>query len=175
MCDCLCLVTRRTAADPLPGEIELKFVQPLRVLSQYSALSQAERNAAKEALSELETGRWHPRLVLEHNDLWSGNFLKASPDDQHDWPFVIIDWGGSQLAGHGIYDLVRLSIDFHISPSQFASQLKIHCDALKCEPSQARYYLLSALGTIADNLGYFPVDRFVGTVRGCMEYLSASS
>lgn len=160
-----------TAVDPLPEEIEVKFVQPLQALSKFEDLPLDVRNAAKEALTQLQSNSWHPRLMLAHNDLWSGNFLKALPENEHEWPFSIIDWAGSEIAGHGIYDLVRLAIDINISPSKCAKQLLIHCDALKCQPLQAKYYLLSALGNLAENLGHWQVDRFVGTTISCLEYL----
>jgi hypothetical protein len=163
--------TRCTVVDPLPEEIEREFVHPLRALSQYSQLQQTERDGVQEALFELKSGRWRPRLALMHSDLHRGNILMASQMGKHSWPFVIIDWGGLRLAGHGINDLVQLARDLKLSPSQLAPQLKIHCELLKCSPLQARYYLLSVFGFFLLNLHYCPFDQFAETLRTSLEYL----
>jgi len=166
--------TRRTVVDPLPEEIEREFVHPLYALSQYSQLQQTEQDGVQEALSELKSGRWRPRLALMHNDLHRGNILKASQVGKHSWPFVIIDWGGLRLAGHGINDLLQLARDLKLSPSQLAPQLKIHCELLKCNPLQARYYLLSTFGFFLLNLDFCPFEQFAETLRTSLEYLDLS-
>ncbi len=167
-------VTRRTVVVPLPEEIEREFVQPLLALSQYSELQQKERDGVQGVLSELKSGRWRPRLVLMHNDLHRGNILKASELDTHDWPFVIIDWGGLRLAGYGVNDLIQLALDLKLSPAELAPQLKIHCELLKCNPLQLRYYLLCAFGFFLLNPSFCPFDKLDETLRISLEYLDLS-
>jgi hypothetical protein len=166
--------TRRTVTDPLPEEIEHEFVQPLSALLKHDQLQQAERDAVQEALSELKSGRWHPRLVLMHNDLHRGNILKAPELGARSWPFVIIDWGGLRLAGHGINDLIQLARDLKLSPIELAPQLKIHCELLNCNSLQLRYYLLSAFGFFLLNPNFCPFDKLDVTLRISLEYLDLS-
>jgi hypothetical protein len=166
--------TRRTVVDPLPEEIEREFVLPLYALSQHNELQQTERDGVQEALSELKSGSWRPRLVLMHNDLHRGNILKASELDMHDWPFVIIDWGGLRLAGHGINDLIQLARDLKLPPAELASQLKIHCELLKCNPLQLRYYLLCAFGFFLLNPSFCPFDKLDETLQISLAYLDLS-
>jgi len=166
--------TRHTAADPLPEDIEHEFVQPLSALLKYDKLQQVERDAAQEALSELKSGRWRPRLVLMHNDLHRGNILKAPELGVSSWPFVIIDWGGLRLAGHGINDLIQLARDLKLSSAQLAPQLKTHCELLNCNPLQLRYYLLSAFGFFLLNPDFCPFDKLDETLRVNLEYLGLS-
>lgn len=166
--------TRRTVVDPLPQEIEHEFVQPLSALLKYDQLQQAGRDAVQEALSELKSERWRPRLVLMHNDLHRGNILKTPEREAHSWPFVIIDWGGLRLAGYAVNDLIQLARDLKLPPVQLAPQLKIHCELLNCNPLQLRYYLLSAFGFFLLNPDFCPFDKLDETLRINLEYLDLS-
>jgi hypothetical protein len=165
---------RRTVVEPSPEEIECEFVLPLLALSQNSKLQQTEREGVQKALSEIKSGCWRPRLTLMHNDLHRGNILKAPEVGEHAWPFVIIDWGGLRLAGHGVNDLIQLALDLKLSPAELAPQLQIHCELLHCNPSQLRYYLLSAFGYFLLNPSFCPFDQLDETLHTSLEYLDLS-
>ena len=81
--------------------------------------------------------------------------------------FTVIDWGGSEIEGYPIFDLVRFSLSFQLSSSRLQTEVVRHCRVLQCETIDAVSYVLAALGHIANNLGHFPLDRFSQMTNSC--------
>jgi hypothetical protein len=110
-----------------------------------------------------------------HGDLWIGNVLlrDATSGLKGAWSdrFVIIDWPGSMLRGHAIFDLTRLTQSISTGERALASELIRHCQALQCDPEDAVGYLLAALGHLEMNLEQFPFDRFMGMATACYHQL----
>ena len=52
-----------------------RSLTPLEGLSRMEVVGEQVRRAAEDSRRALEEGRWQPRWVLAHNDLWLGNFL----------------------------------------------------------------------------------------------------
>lgn len=144
-------VVRHTAVDSLPEEIEHQFIQPLLALSQYSDLPDPIMALVQQAIIELKTERWRPRLSLAHNDLHRGNILLSPKEGKYLYPFMITDWGGLRLTGNSINDLIHLAQDLKLSPLQIAPYLKVHCEVLECDPLIVKNYLFSSFSVFLLN------------------------
>lgn len=144
------------------------YAEPLARMAQHPAIRPEDRAAAQTALEALKGGHWVPQAALCHYDFWMGNLLRAPASSPSPRRFVVIDWAGANVLGHGIYDLVRMSISLDTSPARALRELTAHCRVLGCEPTQARHYLLSALGHLAGALGEWPVERFARTTAACI-------
>lgn len=161
--------TRRTLAEPDAAEREREFARPLARIATLASLPPAVRRAGDEALQALERGRWSPKLVFAHYDLWSGNLLLAP----HAPGFAVIDWGTARARGHAVYDLVRLAPYLGHSRRERRAQLLAHCEVLGCSAAQARHHLAAALGHLAGQLDHWPLPRFVETASRTMAELDA--
>jgi hypothetical protein len=112
-----------------------------------------------------------------HNDLWKGNILlkncyqsgvsnKLGRKD-----FVLTDWGGSMMKGYAIYDLIRAARSLKLKKEDLRQQIAAHCQILQCDFTEARYYLLAALGYLGMNLEHFPQHLFVGLAHSSLEVI----
>jgi hypothetical protein len=154
--------TRVATAD----EVEREFAAPLLYVSANAALGEEIRRCAQRALRRLETGACSPRLTLLHNDLWKGNLLLSGDGASgRAWRFVVIDWLGARVEGHGVYDLLRLARSLGLRRCALRRELVAHCRILGCEPEDAECHLLACLGHLGMNLGAFPEARYTALVR----------
>jgi len=147
------------------------YASVLRHLERQRLLNDDIQQAIHRALNRLESGRWTPRHTFDHNDLYLCNIMlpartPASPSRPR-YPFVLIDWGGANSKGFGIYDLVRLARAFNLSDASLRRELREHCIALGCEPEDTPGHLLAAGGRLHRHIEHFPEDRFVATVQAC--------
>lgn len=164
--------TARAADDPAA------FLNALAALEGCADLDSGVRQHALTAARDLEQERWTPVHVLMHGDMWIGNVMMRDPMSVlklfsgGGWrDLVIIDWGGAQIDGYAMFDLVRFLRTVRIGARRLRRELFSHCRALGCDVSTARAHLLCALGSIRMNLGCFPIDRFVQMANGCCEVL----
>lgn len=177
-----------TTVQDTPGDrVESEFVKPLRMLSDDADLPDSFRAAARESLDRLDAGRWLPKHVLTHNDLWLGNLLidhrNVTGRAGRPWAerFVIIDWPGAAIEGYGLYDLLRFAQTMKLSGDALRDEVRVHCAILGCEPADARSHLMAALGYLLLHIEHFPKPAFVRTAMSCMatlegvESLTASS
>lgn len=174
--DWLWRATECSVRDVEPAAIERSFAGPLRRMTSLESISSRLRTAAERATERLDNGSWTPRHVLMHGDLWKGNILIRTANhaiEQRRWRdrFVIIDWGGSEIHGYAIYDLVRFAQSTRLSAWSLRRELDRHCRLLRCEPTDANSYLLAALGHFAMNLEHFPFDRFASMAESCLTLL----
>lgn len=144
-------------------QLELRVAKPLRRLIKDAAVVEPIRARAEQAHAALLAGSWHPRLSVCHSDLWDGNVLQAH--GKTCYGMHIIDWGGAQLAGHAIYDWVRLGRPRGIPLSRYRRELARVLKTLGMTPEQARYSLLAGLGDIRAHVGAWPKETFLRTVR----------
>jgi hypothetical protein len=150
---------------------------PLRNLAKLDGVSDRLQNAALESLERLISGKWLPRHVLMHSDLWKGNILHGDSrlaETGYNLPtrsFATIDWGASNIKGYGIYDLIRLGQSMRLSSRQLQAQVSIHCQILDSDFIDARSHLLTALGYLSMHLGCFPLNRFVELSHSCLNTL----
>jgi hypothetical protein len=152
-------------------EIEREFRAPLAALAALQGLRPDIRERAGAELRALDAGRWRPRLVLAHYDLWQDNFLWAGDDNE--FGFVVIDWGGARAGGHAIYDLLRLALSSPANIDATLHELRAHCRVLDCAPEHAAGHALAALGHLAMNLGDWPIERLTTTAGLCVDLVHA--
>lgn len=164
--------TQLTVDRPADHEIDDLFRTPLAHLIADVRLPDELRGAASVALGRLESGSWRPRVCLMHGDLWPGNVLLA-PGTRSRCRFVLIDWAGSMIRGHGVYDLTELAMSMGMRRRRVVCELRIHCQTLECNVIDSRSYLLSALGYFAMNMGVFPFERFMQMALHYFHYLSS--
>ena len=173
--DWLHSATRQTVATASMAERDTIFAKPLARIAAIAELGHDIRSDAERAVARLANGAWHPQTVLMHGDLWIGNVLltRATSGVGGAWVdrFVIVDWPGSMLRGHAIFDLMRLTLSIRTGERALASELSRHCQALGCDAEDATGYLLSALGHLEMNLEHFPFDRFLGMATACHHQL----
>ncbi len=171
--DWLQAVTRHTAAPVDGAQSDALFARPLEALAENRIVDPSVRAGAVAARNALANGRWQPRSVLAHNDLWAGNLLRR-PQPGAGTPFYVIDWAGSRSEGHGIYDLVRIGMSMGLPAGRVRRAVGAHCDVLGCEPAMANHYLASALGHLSLNLGEWPPAQFAQTAAVCHRYLAGA-
>lgn len=116
------------------------------------------------ALERLDHGHWQPRHTFDHNDLWLGNILitKSTP-----YPFIIIDWGGANLAGFGIYDLLRVCASLRLRADAVRSELVAHARALMCDLDDTAGHLLAALGHLHLCRNHLSEERCYQITKSC--------
>lgn len=177
MLDWLHGITRHTQALPTESDRRKQFEQPLQFLLESEDLARIVGGEVDEALGRLQNGTWQPRQVLMHGDLHLGNVLLSPPSQGKGsaWQdrLVVIDWGGCDLKGQAIYDLVRLAKSLMLSKRRIRKELLRYAETLSCEMSDLRSYLLAALGQLGMNLDQFPRSRYLQVVESCMAVLPA--
>jgi hypothetical protein len=168
----------------------LEWVHAVNEECQVAATSTEARNHFRLALEHLNTmpisgtgaqavaaasvdrllmGTFTPFFVPMHNDLWMGNILRSGSDRSKErYPFVVIDWRGSQIRGCPLYDLVRVSLSLRLPQTELRNQLARATRALSCDPIDARTYVAAALGGIAMRMDQFARDRFSLLARDCL-------
>lgn len=173
-------VTRHTATPVPAADLEAAFARPLESLSCLAQISSSLRQATRSALERLRSGRWQPRWVVAHNDLWVGNIL-VQPSAWSSlficgyWQLAIIDWTGAMERGYGVYDLVRLALSLGYGGRRFRRELGRHCSALGCELIDAQSYLAVSLANLSMHLNHFPLERFLATAESCLEFLQSNT
>jgi hypothetical protein len=156
-------VARKTRQPIGASALESQYASPLRTMASAELFPAAMREAAGRALRRLETGAWQAYSTLEHNDFWTGNLLL--PRDRqsaklHKRGFIVIDWEGVRLAGYPAFDLARFAVSARVPRPLLHFELRRLRRILECEAQDLGGYVLAALGAMAQNLGYFPEDRF---------------
>lgn len=148
--------------------------------SRYQASLQALREAvAKDSSTaallratekHLSSGRFVPRAVPMHGDLWEGNVLHGVGDAA----FTLVDWRGSETDGFPLFDLIRAASSFRLSAKSLQRELQRHQDALGCQVDDLPLYLLGALGHYAARLGQMPLEHFRNMADECVRHLSCA-
>ena len=156
-------VTRQTMRDVSHADVHARFHRPLWLLAEAIDATEPVRRAAEIGVRGLEQGRWTPRHVLMHNDLWKGNILLDAHGE-----VVVIDWPGSRMDGYAIYDLVRLADSFGIGDRALGEQIATHCRVLGCEPKDGLSHLAAALGLLLSDLDRFPMHLFLPMADKCV-------
>ena len=163
--------TCRPAADESLAEA---FERPLCALEDDDWLPADMRRCAAETTTEMQSGRWNPRLAMMHNDFWWGNVLQAPPDFSGGFGFQIIDWAGSTPRGYPVYDLMRMAESQRLSVTALRQRLSQHAAVLQCDPVQLRNYLCVALGYLRMNLEQFPHERYARMADSIWQRLNAA-
>jgi len=157
-------VTSTTISVPESDEIQSGFFEPLNHLTNNQLLCEDIRKAATLSLNRLESNQWQPRFVLAHNDFWVDNLLLNRGKDDNPHGFIIIDWPDAEIKGYPIYDLLRMVDSLRLNKRRMCEELKKHCQMLDCAIIDASSYLLTSLGFLGMNLGYFPEKQYIRLV-----------
>jgi hypothetical protein len=144
-----------TLAEPPSDAAAARFTACLAALTEMPDLADEIVSAAGTGLAALECGSIAVGHVPMHGDLWLGNLLRRPGGG-----LCVIDWGGSQQHGYGVYDLVRLGASLR-APLRIAKRELAAHEARLGGPEATRIHLLGALGHYAMNLGQFPRERFI--------------
>ncbi|MEX0885107.1 MAG: hypothetical protein WD009_01590 [Phycisphaeraceae bacterium] len=158
------------AARPCTDEQGADAAASLAFIMQCEPMPDAIRRAAEQALHECDSGRWQPRCVVEHNDMWTGNVLKTTAADRaagNACGLWIIDWGSANPAGYGFFDLLQAQAPFRVARSRLRRELLVHCRAMRCDPAAAGHQLLASLGHLGRHREEFPLDRYVDVASLC--------
>ena len=169
--------TRHTMRSDIgPDLLRTIYVAPLERVAEDGRLPPGLRDAAFLGLGRIRSAAWNPVTVLQHSDLWLGNFLlpldrnAARPSR---WGFYIIDWAGAMIAGQPFIDLVRFCMSSGTTAARLGSEIAAHCRIVQCEPRDAISYSAAALGTLGMNLEHFPESRYLGMCRSVYDHVSA--
>ena len=162
-------LTRQTMRDVSDADRHARFIRPLGQLVEAVGASDVVRRAAERGLNRLEQGRWTPRYVLMHNDLWKGNILLTDSGG-----IVVIDWPGSAVDGYAVYDLARLAESFGLGNGALGEQVRAHCRVLGCEPKDAVSHLAAGLGYLLQNLDHFPIHLFMPLAGKCVRRITSA-
>lgn len=154
------------SADPPDQAARDAFLASLAALQSIATLPDDIRRACERPMQQVLAGQLAPRHVPMHGDLWHGNVMRRD-----DGRLVVIDWGGSNPRGYGIYDLVRCAQSFGLSQRKLAQEVRWHGQALGSITDAPALHLLGALGYYARNLGEFPLPRFVDLATDCYRVL----
>ncbi len=167
-------VTLRTSTALAEGDSNTYFALPLEQLAAHPAVGLTVQAHARSALRDLGAGAWRPRWVLAHNDFWFGNLLHSPRDNPAAYPFAVIDWGGSSLQGHAMYDLVCMARSMSLPHAAFQAEIRAHSNMLECEPAYALHHLTAALAHLAGNLGQWPVERFAEVAAARIDFMAGT-
>jgi len=140
----------------------------LQALRRTAATGSPTAAGAATAEAHLTSGRFIPRSVPMHGDLWKGNVLHGVPPAR----FTLVDWRGSALQGFPVFDLVRAAQSFGLSPKALHRELQLHRAALGCQVEDLMVYLLGALGHYAARLGQMRPSLFRTMADDCVMLLS---
>lgn len=119
------------------------------------------------AAAHLASGRFAPRSLPMHGDLWTGNVLHGKAPAR----FTLVDWRGSALQGFPVFDLIRAAQSFGLSAAALSRQLQLHRAALGCQAQDLPVYLLGALGHYASRLGEMQPSLFRAMADDCVRLL----
>lgn len=157
-------VTRATVRPVDDTGQEAHFRSPLARVAADERLPAPMRRAAEDALARLAGGDWRPHTALMHNDLHLGNVLlrvNARKVLVEHRSFLVIDWGGSQVAGYPYVDLIGFAYSSRLSARALRRQIELHARLLGGDPRDARSFLAARTGSLGANLEEFPVEAYL--------------
>ena len=150
--------TARTARDPNATELADTYLAPLTLIAEGSRFPQSWRENAQHGLNRLKSGKWRPRVVLQHKEITWNVLLPHGPDRRKNFPrgFILVDWAGTNLSGYPFLNLMGLARNYRMSDSTRRAELTRHCRELACETQDILSYMLAGTGFNFTHLGHFP-------------------
>ena len=162
-------VARHTLTD-ISSELRASlYDNPLQFLIEDTRMDSDIRRDAEQMLQRIESAAWHPKGVLEHNDLWLGNLLLPRKDEKeagNPYGFIVIDWGGSSYPGHPVFDVLRFCSSAGISPRRIRAEIRAHMAITGSAFTDALGCILAGVGTVGLSPGHFPEERYL---LGCRQ------
>lgn len=148
----------------------ISFAKELLLLLQRDPeISESIRISVGSALLSLESKVWSPLHMADHNDFWKGNILVDSILSKS---FFVIDWGGANIDGFGVHDMVTFCQSFKVSPSLAHKYLSKYSLVIDMPLEHLLYQYLLSMGCLRLNLSNFPYDRFIQKIENEFKYLS---
>jgi hypothetical protein len=161
-------VVRVAAAAERTENVRLRYRETLTYVCHSVDFSPQQKTVAELAVARLDSGKWRPASIVDHNDLWRGNVhWNVDPQGRQcgTAPLVIIDWGGANPLGSGYYDLMRWAASTQMSVQDLASEVRLYADILGVDPIDAKGHLLCTLGRLAIHREQLQVERLRQLVR----------
>jgi len=158
-----------------PEDESLSFTAMLEYIRSQQFTDAHIRDIINEALGRISSREWQPCHTFDHNDLWLGNVMlpvKSRWLPRSDSPFVLIDWGGANPNGYGIYDLMRLSLALKLKSAELRAELVAHSRALNCQLHDSRVHLLASFARLHQHLEFWPEAEFVKAFHKCWNTLN---
>lgn len=170
----LAAATAQTAREIAADARERRVAAPLARMAAETDLPAPLRELASRALGALRAGRWTPKHVFMHDDLWSGNVLidQRTRGGALFGELRIIDWAGARLDGFPLYDFLRAAGDMRLGGGAFFRALDRQCAALACDREQAQHHFAAALADLGGRLEQWPRAAYARTALSCWERLS---
>lgn len=147
-----------------------RYEVALRALAQAVPTDSPTAALVAAAAAHLASGRFTPRSLPMHGDLWKGNVLRGIAPAR----FTLVDWRGSALQGFPVFDLIRAAQSFGLSAAALRRELQQHRAALGCQAEDLPVYLLGALGHYASRLGEMRPSLFRAMADDCVMLLSGA-
>jgi len=160
--------TKQSKVKLIQTELCDVVVKPLELLQDMRGVNSKIKREVVKQLTSISKDQWEPFFCIEHNDFWLGNVLI---NKNNSYGISVIDWAGSNSKGMAIYDLVRMSLSLKVSDRFFVNQLRLTCQVMNCDLNSSKGYLLSSFANLAENLGDFPEERFIGLLDKSCDYL----
>lgn len=154
---------RKTIKMADPNEGPQLFFGNLSYFDGKVGFTKEFNNAVASAKSALTKGKWTPRHMVDHNDLWKGNVMLENKYS-HYHKFYVIDWAAANLQGYGILDFITFSKSFGVRSESMAKWLSRYAELLDGNVDAILYQYLAGMGHLGRNLNNFPYDRFVQKV-----------
>jgi len=153
------------------AHIETNFVEPLTAAANHHGLSAKIRETAGAAIAKINSGALQPTNCMQHGDFWLGNIMLAGADTPGRPEFVVIDWGGANASGFPFFDLAKMALSLNIPKAQSVREFSRHCALFKCDQEDSLAYFVCAIGSLSQNLEYFPEEKFIEMSQSLFDYI----
>lgn len=159
------LVSKKTTRQIANEGLQNLVAAPLLWISTCSLIPKDIQSDSLMALKAMESGRWNPKCVFSHNDLWSGNVLIEPSLGGSIAPYGIgepriIDWLSSSEDGIPGYDLINYANSSGYALTKVSGYLNRINDQTDQGYESGYFDLLAGLGRLGMNRGEFPLDRY---------------
>ena len=120
------------------------------------------------SLEDLNSLKWKPLHVPDHNDFWKGNVLV---DSLFSNDFFLIDWGAANYKGYGVHDMVTFCMSFKVSKTHAYRYFELYAKSLNLRLVDLISQFLLSMSYLLCNLNKFPVERFIIKFNNEFNYL----
>jgi len=154
-------VTEKTKGAVRPQDHNDLYAQPLGFMAGLLPELNVHDNLPYLCTEFSQNTDWEPSTVSMHGDFWLDNILLSS-GGAHDssYGFTVIDWAGSMLEGHPVYDLLRFSESVGSKPIRVRQWCEGYKKIIGCSGRELYAYLFASLGYLGTHLEDFPEERY---------------
>ncbi len=140
-------------------------IAPLTWMMNCSSLPTDIQNDARVALEAAEKGKWNPRCVFSHNDLWLDNIMIGSRFGRGLAAYGlgsprIIDWLSSTADGIPAFDAIKYANSAGFSLRRIRSVISQINGETGVNEMDGFFDLVAGLGRLGMNRGEFPLSKY---------------